>query len=80
MLPFWASVQKHTWLQGALWGVNAAVLGLLLATIYDPIITNTLTHLAEAVLAILAFVALYFWRLPLVLVVFSGALAGGIFL
>lgn len=80
VLPFWASVQKHIWLQGALWGVNAAVLGLLLATIYDPIITNTLTHLAEAVLAILAFVALYFWRLPLVLVVFSGALAGGLFL
>jgi chromate transporter len=77
VLPFWQQVRRHTVAQAALLGVNAAVVGIMLAALYDPIWTAGITSRADFALAILAFLLLYLWRTPPWLVVLLCALAGG---
>jgi len=76
VLPYWELLRERQGVKSALWGVNAAVLGLLLATIYDPIITSSINTPKDIVLAVVAFVALYVWKIPVVAVVLAGATAG----
>lgn len=64
VLPFWSRVRGNERVQAGLVGVNAAVVGVLAAALYDPIITTTLLGPVEVVYAAALFVALHFWRLP----------------
>ena len=58
MLPFWEALRRHTLAQSAQRGVNAAVVGLLLAALYHPVWTaGTLT--GDYVLAVAAFLLLF---------------------
>lgn len=75
-LPFWAQIRRSGRTQAALAGVNAAVVGLLLAALYQPVWTSAIRQPADFALALLALVALVFWRLPPWLVV-AGSGAGG---
>ncbi len=77
VLPFWVSVRESPRARAALGGVNAGVLGLLLATFYDPVFVSAVAWPQDMALALLAFVALVFWRLPPWLVVLLGAVIGG---
>ncbi|WP_197466182.1 chromate transporter, partial [Oleiphilus sp. HI0080] len=77
VLPFWQSLQHHQRIKAALWGVNAAVLGLLLATIFDPILTQTISGFSDVLFAATAFALLYFGRVSVVLVVLCGGALGG---
>jgi len=77
-LPFWAALRGSPRAQAALGGVNAGVLGLLLATLYDPVFVSAVAWPQDMALALLAFVALVFWHLPPWLVVILGAVIGGI--
>ncbi|WP_341937174.1 chromate efflux transporter [Marinimicrobium sp. C2-29] len=69
ILPLWASARRHPSMQKAMLGVNAAVVGLLLAAFYDPVWTSAIHSSGDFALALAAFVALMFWRLPPWLVV-----------
>ena len=62
--------------QAALRGINAAVVGLLLAALYDPVWTSAIKGPADFALALVAFGLLMLWRLPPWLVVLVTA-AGG---
>ena len=75
-LPFWARLRRDAGLRAALAGINAAVVGVLLAALYDPVWVQAIAAPRDFALALLAFVALVFWRLPPWLVVLSCA-AGG---
>lgn len=75
-LPFWARLRGSPHAQAALAGVNAAVVGLLLAALYDPIWSRTVKHPDDFALVLIAFTALLFWKLPPWLVVAAGALLG----
>ncbi|ALO47645.1 chromate efflux transporter [Pseudohongiella spirulinae] len=75
-LPFWEQLRRNSRMQAALMGVNAAVVGLLLAALYDPVWTSAITDSLDFALAVLALVALTFWRLPSWLVVLLCAVAG----
>ncbi|MFC4597754.1 chromate efflux transporter [Cohnella hongkongensis] len=75
-LPFWNAMRSHAKVQGALIGINAAVVGLLLAALYDPLWTTTIRGPADFVLAAVLFAMLVFWKTPSWLVVLAGA-AGG---
>ncbi len=75
-LPFWAALRDLPRVRGALNGVNAAVVGLLAAALWDPVMATAITDGAEAALAVLAFLALRIWRMPPWLVVAGTALAG----
>ena len=51
--------------------VNAAVVGLLLAAFYQPIWINTILNATDFSLALIAFVALMYWKLPVWFVVIA---------
>ena len=62
--------------QAALSGVNAAVVGLLLAAFYDPVWTSGILSKADFGLAAVAFLLLLLWRVPPWLVVVICAVGG----
>jgi len=62
--------------QAALAGVNAAVVGLLLAALYQPVWTSAIHQPQDFGLALVTFVALMFWKLPPWLVVVGSGAAG----
>jgi chromate transporter len=78
VLPFWDALRRRAGVQAALRGVNAAVVGLLLAALYTPVWTSAIHRPADIALGILAFLLLVVWRLPPWLVVLLGALAAAL--
>ena len=74
-LPFWDTLRRRTGVQSALRGVNAAVVGLLLAALYKPVWTSAIFGPADFAIGILAFLLLAFWAVPPWLVVVFGAVA-----
>ncbi|MCM3629907.1 chromate transporter [Paenibacillus glycanilyticus] len=75
-LPFWNTLRQNKKVQGALVGLNAAVVGILLAALYNPLWLTAVQKPEDFVLAILLFGMLVYWKLPPWLVVLAGA-AGG---
>lgn len=76
VLPYWERIRASQKMQSALWAVNAAVLGFLLATIYDPVVMTSVSEVKHVVFAAFAYLTLATWKAPVVMVVFSGALGG----
>jgi len=77
-LPFWEVLRFRAGFQSALRGINAAVVGLLLAALYDPVWTSAIKGHADFGLALIAFGLLMFWRLAPWLVVLVTALGGAV--
>jgi chromate transporter len=75
-LPFWNSFRKSSHVQGALIGINAAVVGILLAALYNPLWTTAILGSADFALASILFIMLVFWKLPPWMVVVSGTVGG----
>jgi chromate transporter len=75
-LPFWDVLRRRPQVQAALRGVNAAVVGLLLAALYDPVWTSGIRAPADFALAVAALLLLALWKLPPWLVVAVTAAAG----
>lgn len=76
VMPFWERLRANGHVQAALAGVNAAVVGLLLAALYDPVWTSAIFGPEDFILALIALAALMVWRLPPWLVVLAGGMAG----
>jgi chromate transporter len=75
-LPFWEQLRRRPVAQASLRGVNAAVVGLLLAALYQPVWTVGITDPADFALAVAAFLLLFMWQTPPWLVVILSAAAG----
>ena len=75
-LPFWDLLRHLRPVQKALLGVNAAVVGLLLAALYRPVWTSGILSAADFALALGAFTLLVFWKVPAWLVVILTAACG----
>ncbi|HTT39021.1 MAG TPA: chromate efflux transporter [Burkholderiales bacterium] len=75
-LPFWEVLRARHGIQAALGGVNAAVVGLLLAALYDPVWTSAIRSRADFGLALAAFLLLALWKVSPVIVVAFSALGG----
>ncbi len=75
-LPFWEELRRQALVQSALRGVNAAVVGLLLAALYQPVWTAGILTAGDYALAITAFLLLYLWQAPPWLVVVLCAVGG----
>ena len=74
-LPFWDALRRRGAVQSALRGINAAVVGLLLAALYTPVWTSAIHAPADFAIGVCAFLLLAFWRVPPWIVVVIGALA-----
>jgi chromate transporter len=77
-LPFWEDVRRRPSAQAALRGVNAAVVGLLLAALYNPVWTSGILSARDFALATGAFLLLFMWQAPPWLVVVLSALGGAV--
>ena len=75
-LPFWDLLRSVPVFQSALKGINAAVVGLLLAALYKPVWTSAIYSAADFGLGLVAFALLMFWKFPPWLVVVLTALGG----
>ena len=74
-LPFWQVLRRSKRMQAALMGINAAVVGLLLAAFYNPVWISAINDSGDVVLAAVALLGLWYWRLPAWAVVAGCALA-----
>ncbi|MDN4525886.1 chromate transporter [Fictibacillus fluitans] len=79
-LPFWNLVRRHPKIKGALTGVNAAVVGILISAFYDPVWTSSILKPADFVVAALLFSLLMYWKLSPWIVVVIGGVGGILFL
>lgn len=77
-LPYWESLRRRSSAQAALRGVNAAVVGLLLAALYNPVWTAGITSASDFAIAAAAFLLLMMWQTPPWLVVVLCAVAAGV--
>lgn len=76
VLPFWNQLRNQPKAQGILNGINAAVVGILAAAFYDPIITSSIFSIYDFLFAALLFVMLQWWKLPPIVIVIVGAIGG----
>jgi chromate transporter len=78
VLPFWDGLRRRAGVQSALRGVNATVVGLLLAALYTPVWTSAIGDARDFAIGLVAFLLLAVWKLPPWLVVILGALAAAL--
>jgi chromate transporter len=75
-LPFWETFRKRVGAQAVMRGVNAAVVGLLGAALYNPVWTSSVKTPGDFAIALVGFVLLTVWRTPPLFVVIVSALGG----
>lgn len=79
-LRFWTRLAANRRVRDGLAGINAAVVGLLGAALWDPVISSGITSNRAFALALLAYLALALWRVPAWAVVAGAALGGALLL
>jgi len=77
-LPFWNTLRQNPKIKGALMGVNAAVVGILIAAFYNPIWTSSILAPADFAFAAILFSMLAYWKLPPWIIVITGAVGGSL--
>lgn len=75
-LPFWNRLRNIPKVQGALMGVNAAVVGILIASFYTPIWMSSILTPIDFAFATILFSMLVYWKLPPWVIVATGAIGG----
>jgi chromate transporter len=75
-LPFWDALRQRTGAQAVMRGVNAAVVGLLGAALYDPLWISAVKSAADFAVAFVLFVLLTAGRAAPLIIVILGALVG----
>ena len=79
-LPLWSWLREHRRARSALAGVNAGVVGLLLAALYDPVWVSAVHGAHDLALVLAIWVCLAVWRVPVWVLAPLSALAGVILL
>ena len=75
-LSIWNELRKFDLIISAFKGVNASVIGLLIAALYDPIIISSLKSYYDFILILISFVILFFTKIPQWAAVFFISLCG----
>lgn len=78
VLPFWEQLRNKQSMRFTIAGINAAVVGLLIAAFYDPVWTSAIFEVKDFSVAAVAFIFLVFRKTPSWLVVLLGALIFGL--
>jgi chromate transporter len=77
-LPFWDAFRRRIGAQAAMRGINASVVGLLGAALYDPLWKSSVGSAGDLAIALLGFALLTVWRTPPLIVVLLGAGGGAL--
>jgi chromate transporter len=75
-LPFWNTLRQNPKINGALTGVNAAVVGILITAFYQPIWISSIFSAQDFALAAILFYMLVYWKLSPWIIVVCGAIGG----
>jgi chromate transporter len=78
LLPFWQTLGRYRAMRQALLGINAAVVGLIAAVLYDPILTRAVQGPGDAIIASVALLILARNRMPVYWMIAGCAIAGGL--
>jgi chromate transporter len=78
VLPFWQRLRQHALIRSLLWGINASVVGVLVAALYRPLITTTIHTIVDVLLALAAFIFLVRFRVQPWIVVLSVTLVSAL--
>lgn len=78
-LPFWGKLRSNSKINGALMGIQAAVVGILIAAFYDPIWISSINRPIDFAFAAILFSMLAYWKIAPWIIVLTGAI-GGLFL
>ena len=78
VLPVWEAISAYPRMKHILWGVNASVVGLLLAAFISPVLTSAIQDLFDAIFAFALFLSLHLFNRSPVLIVSVGAIAGSL--
>jgi chromate transporter len=76
VLPFWGQLRVNQTSRTLFAGVNASVVGVLLAALYQPVWTSAVLRPADFVFALACFLALVVWKAPPWMVVIAAAVLG----
>ena len=63
-LPFWEKLRSLPKIRQSILGINAAVVGILLAAFYNPVWTSAIFSAKDFALAAVGFLLLEFWKVP----------------
>ncbi|MFC0477207.1 chromate transporter [Robertmurraya beringensis] len=77
-LPFWDTIRRNPKIKGALMGVNAAVVGILISAFYQPIWTSSILAPIDFAFAAILFSMLVYWKLPPWIIVLTGVIGGAL--
>ncbi len=80
VLPWWDRLRRLPIAGAALAGANAAVVGLLLGALYDPVFTAAVTMPGDVAIALGAWALLGIWKVPAWAVVILCGVSGYVFL
>ena len=72
----WESLAVNPKVAGVIWGINAAVVGLLVAALYQPVLSSAVTQPLHMALVILGFFVLRAFKIPILLLVAGFIVAG----
>ncbi|KAB7665896.1 chromate efflux transporter [Bacillus sp. B1-b2] len=75
-MPFWNSIRTSRYMNGAFMGINAAVVGILISSFYQPIWTSTILSTFDFVFAAILYTLLVYWKIPPWIIVVIGGLGG----
>jgi chromate transporter len=75
-LPFWDAFRQRAGAQATMRGINAAVVGLLGAALYNPLWTSSVKSAGDFAIVLVGFVLLTAWKTPPLFVVILGAISG----
>ena len=73
ILPFWQGLRARPLVQSALRGINASIVGVLIAALYQPVWTSSVHSATDFSIALCAFAALTMWEVaPWIVVIAAG--------
>ena len=72
----WASLAQNTRVAGAAAAINAAVVGLLVSALYDPVFTSAVSQPLDMAIVVLGFFTLRVMKLPIIVLVISLSVIG----
>ncbi|PJZ64350.1 hypothetical protein CH371_18185 [Leptospira wolffii] len=76
VLPYWEKIREYPWISSAVKGMNASVLGILAAALYDPVLKTSVHSWLDLGFAVLLFLGLLFFRIPNWFLLLPGFLYG----
>ena len=72
----WQSLAEKPNIAGAIWGINASVVGLLIAAFYSPVVSSAIYSIYDVAIVMAGYCLLRFIKLPILVLVLSFLLIG----